>query len=123
MSAKSFFYASAGIFLLVAAYTLGARHATADIDLSVQPVGFDERSGLALRADKTWWLPTPDGWQSIQDPRIPLPVDIVDNIVYWNDTTIIARGDNNWVWAGAPRGWVNIGPIPSPPTLSTTGRR
>ncbi len=32
MTAKGFFYASAGIFLLVATYTLGARHARADFD-------------------------------------------------------------------------------------------
>jgi hypothetical protein len=35
MRARSFLQVSAGIFLLVAAYTLGARHARADWDESL----------------------------------------------------------------------------------------
>ena len=59
MKAKPFFYASAGIFLLVAAYTMGTRQARADFNPQEFPIigltSGQDTSPVVLRADGTLW--------------------------------------------------------------------
>ena len=126
MSARSFFYASAGIFLLVAAYTLGARTAKADLDRTAgMIVGFSDFQGInVLRSDGTQWLVTigssPE-WR--QQPLPPIPVPLED-VLFWGPEKFVTRDGHAWGvrWDGSQNQWVRTSePIPLP-TVSVEGK-
>ena len=135
MTAKSFFYASAGIFLLVAAYTLGARHARADFDPDMHShvVGASFRYPYYnvefLRSDGTVWgaditsLPVAPVQQGGLGDYQPLPV-ATSEILFWGNTWLLTRSGELFSFrgGGSPAGrWASHGTIPLP-TVSVGGK-
>ena len=118
MSAKSFCYTSAGIFLLVAAYTLGARHARADFEPTSgsHVIGASFSGGFyALRSDGTIWL---DGAQQVYIP--PMPDSVLSNVIFYEGLNVVTRDGYRWV--GGEQGWTRAQQIPPPAPLSTQGK-
>ena len=114
MSAKSFFYTSAGIFLLAATYTMGAHLARADFDSSGFPiVGFSGGAGVApvvLRSDGTVWGYDGSWHMLITDP-IPIPVSEVAHFDW-----VYLASKSGEVWQNmSTSGWASLGHVPTPP--------
>lgn len=114
MTTKSFFYASAGVFLLTGAYTMGARHANA-----LNHTGRSHVIALSgnhvLRSDGTpWHFGGGSDWVNVSsesNPYTPLPVAIKD-IEFWSQSGIVTKNGVGWSFSG--NGWKNLGPIPDP---------
>ncbi len=128
MNAKRFFYISAGLFLLAAAYSLGARDATATyVDhAGGGPVVAATYSGTLLRSDGQVWyyrLGDAEPWARV-DWNDPLPVPISD-IAFYGEVWLVTRTGVLWqvdTSRGAtPYPWANRGQIPLPP-VSIDGR-
>ena len=127
MRAKSFFYASAGVFLLVAAYTLGARHAVADLNHASgsHVIGFSGSSGTtsamaALRSDGTVFSRDGIGgeWRQVPVGLPPVPIEDVifwDGIGYQSGQSCLTKDGYAWAWTSST-GWVrSADAIPTPP--------
>jgi hypothetical protein len=100
MTAKSFCYACAGIFLLVCAWTMGARHARADFDPTLQGhvIGMARWFGNSncLRSDGTLWRLGSSGWtQADQNAYLPLPVPVSD-ILFWEFDRMVTKTGHGW---------------------------
>ena len=118
MTAKAFCYACLGIFLLVAAWTMGAQHAKADFDPTLQGhvIGFahlEIDNGYAIRSDGTVWLVDYTGWHEFT-PHNPLPVP-VNQIKFYGGTIIVAESGQAWIFESGE--WISRGQMP-PPTVS-----
>jgi hypothetical protein len=121
MRSKSFFYTCAGIFLLVAAYTMGARHALADWDTSVTGdiVGGAFEAGFIYdRTGAAWTVySNPPGWVRANDvPSRDLPFPVSDLKFLEGGggqaaMIAITKSDVAWGW-DMNRGWFEIGPFP-----------
>lgn len=115
MTAKSFCYACAGIFLLVCAWTMGAHYARADFNPSNgYVIAYSNR--MALTSDgQTWVLYGQDVpfWQQGNIPTPPVPVA---DILFWDRTSLITKDNVGWAWAaeeGSPeQRWYNVGQVP-----------
>jgi len=127
VSAKRFFYLAAGVFLLAAAYHLGARDAAAtyvDHTAGTGPVIAASYSGSLLRSDgQAWYYRTtthewvPIDWQS------PLPVPLSE-LAFWGEIWFVTREGEFWQMdtslPGPPYPWVSRGRIPSPEPIGAT---
>ena len=127
MKAKSFFYACAGIFLLVAAYTLGARQARADLDhgSGSHVIGFEAADGtgglfVALRSDGTQWQRdgiTGGEWRQTPVGLPPVPIE---DVIFWNGRSYggpscMTKDGYAWQWSTST-GWVrSTDVLPTPP--------
>ena len=121
MKARSFFYACGGIFLLVAAYTLGARHAVAELVGDPNEYGpvvacFDAL--YYLRSDGTTWEVTATRpWTQDQIPMIPVPVS---QVASWSPNQFVTKDGYFWVLT-LDDGWRRGPQIPLP-TIATQGK-
>ena len=123
MKAKQFFFVCAGVFLLVSAYTMGARHARADFNPS-EPTIIGYSSATALRSDgEIWRIEESQGrfawvradcgveppFQLI--PPVPMPTS---EIAYFEWPRVILH--NGEVWTFHCPDWVReVGPISGGP--------
>jgi hypothetical protein len=104
---KQFFYARAGILLLVIAASVRSQTVTAQVSdfvFSVAPDGSSSMSGFALRSDGEVFRITYEGGAVPTDayPNPPVPVS---QISYWNPSLVITRSGALWGWdAGWPDG-------------------
>ncbi len=125
MSAKRFFYVAAGLFLLAAAYGLGARDATATyVDHAGGGPVVAMSGGISfLRSDGTAWAFVRGGWEPVTwvDP-VPVPIS---DIAFWDFQTLVTKTGVFWEidtsGGTTPYPWANRGQIPLPP-VSVEGR-
>lgn len=119
MTARTFFYASAGVFLLVAAYTMGTRQARADFNPQEFPIiGFSngqDISPVVLRADGTVWR-FDGGWHSLEVDPLPIPV----SEVAFFDWRFLASKSGQ-VWRNNIPEWESLGQVPAP-TVHVEGK-
>jgi hypothetical protein len=130
VNTKRFFYVCAGLFLLVAAYTMGARNATADfpgsgghvVGLAADYIG--SSSGYLLRSDGTiWFFSRTDGGGVRQvDECAALPPSIpTTEIALWSGNSLVTKSGVVWTSGYCPDGWSVLGTVPPPPTVSVEG--
>jgi len=128
MRARSFFYVCAGLFLLVAAYTMGARQASADFQLSLPPViAFSQPDSRVLGRDGSLWgLGTgPDGYAHWVPETAPMLLPAIppsvspDDVLFWTPRWTITKDGHGWAMGG-PRGWTDAGVLPVAPVSSDT---
>lgn len=127
MTAKSFFYVSAGIFLLIAAFMMGTRFARAEPIDPTTGIVLAMDGAAVLRSDGTLWdlQPANYGNNSTPLPRwvredganAPnvLPVPLSD-IAFWSPIRIVTKDGVGWAWSSLPNSgtyqWYSAGPIP-----------
>ena len=92
MTAKSFCYACLGVFLLVAAWTMGAQYARADFSANEFPItGVTWGQNVVLRADGTVWeCPMTQEWQQIDGYQLPSGVAVSD-IAFWDGNKLVTK--------------------------------
>lgn len=115
MRAKSFFYTSAGVFVLFAAYTLGARHASAELNASapgeiVGVVTLTNLGVVAFNRQGQAHMVAP-GWP--REPRADLPVPVADTKLL--DLGLVTATDVGWVWDPGAFQWRSAGRFPGNP--------
>jgi hypothetical protein len=120
MTAKSFAYSCLGILALVAAWTMGARHARADFDPQGSHIaGFSfwsnlQTSPVVLRSDGTVWAynhmdPAVDWYQPNDVGPLPIPM----SEVAFFDWVFLASKDGR-VWSKGAPDWQSLGQVPVP---------
>ena len=127
MNAKRFFYASAGILLLVIAYSVGARRAAADLNYPNQPIiGMDYASNApdggyhVLASDGGLWKLYTDSdhvptWvrSNRQSPLPPVPIS---DFLFWSRDFVVTRQGEGWLNDGAR--WFSAGVLPVSPVAN-----
>lgn len=127
MGAKRFFYVATGVFLLVAAYQLGAEGARAEWEAGVpgQIVGLTTSSSggwaiaytsdgraWGLRSTATW---SDEAWVGVYDLPVPAAEVKFLETAPWG-ACLITKNDEGWVLNGAQ--WFSAGQFPGG-TVST----
>jgi hypothetical protein len=115
MTAKSYCYACAGIFLLVAAWTMGAQHARANVHPNngshVLAMTTQDSSAFpwALRSDGTLWHYGGNTWNEV--PSYPVPPELLSRIIFFPGNQLCTSDGQMWNRTGS--GWQPLGdPLP-----------
>lgn len=113
--AKRFFYVAAGLFLLAAAYHLGAERARADWTPGGLIVGTD---GFRVwDSNGACWVPAPGTWLREDLRHLPPDVPVGSVKLFGGDGggTILVTSDDE-VWRGnGGDGWTRMSPYPGGP--------
>ena len=117
MSAKKFFYVCAGLFLLAAAYHLGAQSAKADWDETLTgPIVGGDGWKFYTRSGEAWEVQR-EGPPWHRTPAYDLPVPASDvklvTLDYSGQGRLVTKSGDAWVHDyGESCSWVYVGPFP-----------